>query len=177
MTSVLRGKAPSGTLSSNDQRADLLEHLQGDPWAGPGPVIRELRRGHGLRLKDLAERTRLSLGYISRLERNEAGGDNPSIANLEIIARALAIPLAVLIGPHAQQTTTATIPVETLIGREILLAVTYRQPITLPVLERVCAHVGDIYEIAVALEQLIARCLIRRLPPSAPGRPVFYVTA
>jgi transcriptional regulator with XRE-family HTH domain len=157
--------------------AELLDDLRAAPWAGPGPVIRELRRGRGMRLKDLAVEANLSIGYLSRLERQEAGGDNPSLTNLEALARALAIPLTTLLPPGAAAPETVdTTVAESLIGREVLLAVTHRQPVTLPTLERACQRAGDRAAIASALDHLIARGLVRRLPPAAPGKPSFYVT-
>lgn len=154
----------------------LLAALAAEPWAGPGPVIRELRRGRGLRLKDLAEQAHISIGYLSRLERAEAGGDNPSMANLEALAHALEVPLTALLPPGAALPAAEAAPAEGLVGREVLLAVTYRQPITLPMLERLCAKTGTPREIAVALTKLMERGLVRCMPPAAPGKPIFYVT-
>jgi transcriptional regulator with XRE-family HTH domain len=154
---------------------ELIEALRAAPWAGPGPVIRELRRGQGLRLKDLADRAGVSVGYLSRLERGEAGGDNPSLASLEMLARALGVPLSALMPPDEQSAPSDGDLAETLAGREVLLAITFHQPVTLPVIERCCAHAGDTQTIASALEHLIDQGLVRCLPPIAPGRPTFYV--
>ncbi len=154
----------------------LIETLRAEPWAGPGPIVRELRRGRGMRLKDLAAATGLSIGYLSRLERTEAGGDNPSMANLETLARALDVPLTALLPPGAGSSDApAADTVGGIIGREVLLAVTYRQPVTLPMLERLCARVGDPPAIAAALEHLMERGIVRRMPPPAPDRPIYYV--
>lgn len=164
-------------MSSNDLAvAELIADLRAAPWAGPGPVIRELRRGMGLRLKDVAERAGISIGYLSRLERGQLGGEHPSMANLEALARALGIALTLLLPPEATQ-SPGTEPelAQGLVGREVLLAITYRQPITLPVLERVCARSGSPAAIAAALEHLVAGGMVHPLPPSAPGRPIFYV--
>lgn len=164
-------------MSKNSIAAtDLLEALRAEPWAGPGPVVRELRRGQGLRLKDLADRAGISIGYLSRLERSQTGGDNPSMANLESLARALGVPLLTLLPPRADQPAAEERELaESLVGREVLQAVTFRQPVTLPVLERLCVRVADRREVRAALDHLVARGLVRALPPSAPGRPIFYV--
>jgi transcriptional regulator with XRE-family HTH domain len=139
-------------------------------------VIRELRRGQGLRLKDLAECAGISIGYLSRLERGQMGGDNPSMANLDALARALGVAITFLLPPAA---TTPNVPeselAQNLVGREVLLAITYRQPITLPQLERLCARAGTKEEIAASLDHLLKRGLIQAIPPSAPNRPIFYV--
>lgn len=156
---------------------ELLAALRAEPWAGPGPVVRELRRGQGLRLKDLADRAGISVGYLSRLERGQAGGENPSVANLEALAHALGVPLVTLLAPEAATATTpASELVDGLVGRAVLQAVTYRQPITAPVLERLCAREGEPPAIHAALARLVARGLVRVLPPAAPGRPCVYVT-
>jgi transcriptional regulator with XRE-family HTH domain len=165
-------------LSSIEDTIDftkLLDRLRSTPWAGPGPIVRELRRGRGLRLKHIAEKTGLSVGYLSRLERNEAGGDNPSITNLELLAHALDVPLNALLPSKSDVLIQESDLAKGILGREVLLAVTYNQPTTLPVLERLCACAGSPVEIATALEKLIENGLIRAFPPIEPGSPIFYV--
>ncbi len=159
--------------SNNATSAELLAALRELPWAGPGPIIRELRRGHGLRLKDLAAAAGISIGYLSRLERSQLGGDNPSMANLEALARALAVPITVLLPPASGTDEPNT--VVGLVGREVLLAIQYGQPVTLPVIERRCSHAGTRAEIAAALVHLVETGMVVRLPPTAPGRPIFHI--
>lgn len=56
--------------------------------------IRKYRKKLNLTIKDLANRTGLSIGYISQLERNEA---EPSLSSLRKIAKEFDVPLYVLI--------------------------------------------------------------------------------
>lgn len=56
--------------------------------------IRRYRKKLKLTIKELAERTGLSIGYISQLERDEA---EPSLSSLRKIAKELDVPLYVLI--------------------------------------------------------------------------------
>ena len=49
-----------------------------------GTNIREYRKNKKLTIKELAERTGLSIGYISQVEREEA---EPSLSSLRKIAR------------------------------------------------------------------------------------------
>mgnify|MGYP000011730859 CR=1 FL=1 len=53
-----------------------------------GPRMRELRKAKGLTLKQLAERTNLSVGYLSQLERQDA---DPSVRSLNVIGTALGV--------------------------------------------------------------------------------------
>lgn len=59
-----------------------------------GERIASLRLVAGMKQTDLAHKAGLSLGYMSRLERGET---NISILNLRALAKALDIPLAVLL--------------------------------------------------------------------------------
>lgn len=54
-----------------------------------GKRIRETRKKHNMKLEDLAEKTGLSLSYISLIER---GLKNPSLKALERIAKAFNLP-------------------------------------------------------------------------------------
>jgi len=56
-------------------------------------VIRKIRKDHNKTLKDLAEKTDLSISFISQIER---GIINPSIKSLRKIALSLGIPLSSL---------------------------------------------------------------------------------
>ena len=53
-----------------------------------GARMRELRKAKGLTLKQLAEQTELSVGYLSQLERQDA---DPSVRALNIIGKALGV--------------------------------------------------------------------------------------
>ncbi|WP_368040440.1 helix-turn-helix domain-containing protein [Ruegeria atlantica] len=53
-----------------------------------GPRMRELRKAKGLTLKQLAELTNLSVGYLSQLERQDA---DPSVRSLNVIGKALGV--------------------------------------------------------------------------------------
>lgn len=67
--------------------------------------IRKYRKKMKLTIKDLAERTGLSIGYISQLERNEA---EPSLSSLRKIAKEFDVPLYVLI-EEEQENSSLTI--------------------------------------------------------------------
>ncbi|MEP5730682.1 MAG: cupin domain-containing protein [Sulfitobacter sp.] len=53
-----------------------------------GTRMRELRKAKGLTLKQLAEQTNLSVGYLSQLERQDA---DPSVRSLNVIGAALGV--------------------------------------------------------------------------------------
>lgn len=53
-----------------------------------GTRMRELRKAKGLTLKQLAELTDLSVGYLSQLERQDA---DPSVRSLNVIGKALGV--------------------------------------------------------------------------------------
>jgi transcriptional regulator with XRE-family HTH domain len=55
-----------------------------------GSKIRELRQGQGISIEQLAEKTALSTGLISQIERNITG---PSVASLWKIAKALNVTM------------------------------------------------------------------------------------
>jgi transcriptional regulator with XRE-family HTH domain len=59
-----------------------------DPVAALGPQIRALRRRSGLTLAQLAERTDLSIGHLSQVER---GLSTPTIKQLQAISRAMGV--------------------------------------------------------------------------------------
>jgi transcriptional regulator with XRE-family HTH domain len=80
-----------------------------DP-APPAPVIdaaslgerlRAARLGHGLTLRQAADRSGLSKAFLSQVERGQV---SPSVASLTKIAEALAIHLAELFLPSGQRT-------------------------------------------------------------------------
>jgi len=79
-------------------------------WARDwGMLLRTARQVAGLSLMDLAERTGLSKGYLSKLEASREGARNPSRATLVALARALPgfRPLAYTLEPTAALDTAA----------------------------------------------------------------------
>lgn len=56
-----------------------------------GARIRDLRTARGMTIQDLADRTRLSVGFLSRVERDRA---NPSVKALHDISRALDVTIS-----------------------------------------------------------------------------------
>ncbi len=74
-----------------------------------GTRMRELRKARGLTLKQLAERTELSVGYLSQLERQDA---DPSVRALSVIGTALGVGINWFFpDPPDQQDTDADIVV------------------------------------------------------------------
>jgi transcriptional regulator with XRE-family HTH domain len=66
-----------------------------------GERLRAARLGHGLTLREAADRSGLSRAFISQVERGEV---SPSVASLTKIAEALSIHLAELFLPPDQRT-------------------------------------------------------------------------
>ncbi|MDE0804525.1 MAG: helix-turn-helix transcriptional regulator [Acidimicrobiales bacterium] len=64
-----------------------------------GTRLRARRRAEGLTLAEVAERSELSLPYVSNLER---GRGNPTIEALQALARALGTTLGALVGDEAE---------------------------------------------------------------------------
>lgn len=62
--------------------------------------IREYRKKLNMTIKELSERTGLSIGYISQLERNSA---EPSLSSLRKIAKGFDVPLYVLIDDEKER--------------------------------------------------------------------------
>ena len=62
-----------------------------------GQRIRELRRGRKLSLETVADRTKLSIGFLSQIER---GLSSPSLRVLAVLADVLGIGIAGLFGPR-----------------------------------------------------------------------------
>ena len=65
--------------------------------------IKNLRKDRGLSIKELSEKTDLSVGFISNLERNI---NSPSIANLQLICKVLDISLIDLLKEDKESVTT-----------------------------------------------------------------------
>ncbi len=64
--------------------------------------IREYRKKMNMTIKELAERTGLSIGYISQMERNET---EPSLSSLRKIAKGFDVPLYVLIDDEKEHSS------------------------------------------------------------------------
>jgi hypothetical protein len=82
--------------------ADESGHSGAAEWALDwGRLLRTARQVAGLSLTELSARTRLSKGYLSKLESSAAGAANPSRATLAALARALPSfgPVAHMLGP------------------------------------------------------------------------------
>ncbi|UWG98682.1 cupin domain-containing protein [Dehalobacter sp. DCM] len=58
-----------------------------------GPIIRDIRKTKQLSLRNIAERTDLTMGYLSLVERNKV---SPSLSSIEKIAGAMSIPVSSL---------------------------------------------------------------------------------
>ena len=54
-----------------------------------GELVRNIRKKRGITLKELAEKTGLSIGYISQIERDLTG---PSLSTLRKLSAALTPP-------------------------------------------------------------------------------------
>ena len=54
-----------------------------------GEQVRNVRKSRGITLKELAERTGLSIGYISQIERDLT---DPSLSTLRKLSEALDVP-------------------------------------------------------------------------------------
>jgi len=74
------------------------DQLQAD-LARVGARLRRLRRERGWRLEDLAERTDLSVAYLSRIE---GGERQPSLTALFAIAQAYGVPFSALFEPEQE---------------------------------------------------------------------------
>ncbi len=62
--------------------------------------IKELREAQGLSVRDLSERSGLSVGFISNLENETADRGDATIRSLEHLAHALGVDLHALIERH-----------------------------------------------------------------------------
>ncbi len=68
------------------------------PHMPVGPVVRGLRMEKGLLLRQLSERSGVSVGMLSQVERDVS---NPSVRVLSAILHALGAPMSVVFGPSA----------------------------------------------------------------------------
>jgi len=80
-----------------------------------GKRIRELRKKKNLKLEDLAQKTGLSLSYISLVER---GLKNPSLKALEKIAKAFNVPTSYLFSGETEETLETFLRVNTSLDEE-----------------------------------------------------------
>ena len=71
-----------------------------------GSRLRTLRREHGWRLEDLAERTGLSKAYLSRLE---SGERQPSLSALFGVAKAYGVSFSALLEPEPETQSLAVV--------------------------------------------------------------------
>jgi transcriptional regulator with XRE-family HTH domain len=85
---------PAGSAATPERRAPI-------DAATLGERLRAARIGHGLTLRQAADRSGLSRAFLSQVERGEV---SPSVASLTKIAEALEIHLAELFLPPAQRT-------------------------------------------------------------------------
>jgi transcriptional regulator with XRE-family HTH domain len=67
-----------------------------------GARIRKLRHGKGLTLSDLAQRSGISVGMLSQIERDLA---NPSLRTLTRVRMALQVPLSALFAEEREEAT------------------------------------------------------------------------
>jgi transcriptional regulator with XRE-family HTH domain len=67
-----------------------------DELSGVGLKIREARKSRRLTLQRIADATKLSIGFLSQVERNIAA---PSLSSLILIAKALDLPISAFLKP------------------------------------------------------------------------------
>lgn len=83
--------------------------VAGDPRGSLGGVIRGAREKHQLTLQQVADRTRLSVSYLSQIERDLL---HPSVSTLKRIAQALGIAAGKLMFPSAKSTGRSMVSVQ-----------------------------------------------------------------
>jgi transcriptional regulator with XRE-family HTH domain len=81
----------------------------GEAGGSLGGVIRGARDEHALTLQQVAHRTRLSVSYLSQIERNLL---HPSVSTLKNIAQALGIPAGKLMFPATTSPKRALVSVQ-----------------------------------------------------------------
>jgi transcriptional regulator with XRE-family HTH domain len=103
MGHVAEGETPDAT-SADDENNELPPGKQlfvpPDQWAFSndlGQQIRSLRQARGLTLETIAQRSGISIGALSQVER---GKGNPAFFTLIKIAHALEVPLTSLLEPE-----------------------------------------------------------------------------
>jgi transcriptional regulator with XRE-family HTH domain len=65
-----------------------------------GNNIRKLREGAGMSLHDLADKSGVSVGYLSNLENSTENRADPTLSTLELIAHTLGTDLHALLEAH-----------------------------------------------------------------------------
>lgn len=81
------------------RRARAPAAVAGEPSGSLGSVIRAAREKHELTLQQVAQRTRLSVSYLSQIERDLL---HPSVSTLKRIAQALGIAAGKLMFPASK---------------------------------------------------------------------------
>lgn len=71
-----------------------------------GRKIKDLRTSHNMTLKELSERTNLSIGFLSQLER---GLTTVAVDSLDTIAKQLGVGISYFIPPYRKQNRTAVL--------------------------------------------------------------------
>lgn len=92
---VIKGDKHGATSSAGETVSDLGRSL--------GPLMRQARKRQQSTLQQVAQRTDLSVSYLSQIERNLL---TPTVGTLKRIATALGIPTGQLIAPEAGTTRT-----------------------------------------------------------------------
>lgn len=82
---------------------------------GVGEKIKELRKKNNLKLEELAEKTGLSISYISLIER---GLKNPSLKALEKIAKAFKLPPSYFLSENEDESIETFLRTKTLLDEE-----------------------------------------------------------
>ncbi|CAH1651502.1 Transcriptional regulator [Hyphomicrobiales bacterium] len=92
-------------MSRHDVGSRSLDKTANEPIVVPedaehrlGETVRLLRQRAGLSIQDVAQRTGLSTGMISQLERALA---SPSVRSLRLLSVALGVPISHFFEPHA----------------------------------------------------------------------------
>jgi transcriptional regulator with XRE-family HTH domain len=90
-------------VSHQGMVADVDGHPAVSQFDRLGERLRSMRQVHGLTLDTLAQRTKYSKGYLSRIEN---GKKVPPLATLARVANALGVQLGELLSPSDPQTRT-----------------------------------------------------------------------
>lgn len=88
-----RAAPPRALEASEDEQIDEVSDKVSPGVLRLGSIVRELRQRNSMTLADLASRSKLSIGLLSRLEN---GIGNPSLATLTRLSSAFGVHIAVL---------------------------------------------------------------------------------
>jgi len=197
-----RARAAEDTSARLEAQTDPAPG-EGAAWAADwGRLLRIARQVAGHSLAELALRTGLSKGYLSKLESGAASAANPSRATLAALARALPSfrPLAHTLEPglgaeelafegwrtgEALASSPASAPavprtliqlgwreLELLAALTVLDAAALPYPATAVVIARATSR--DVASVATVLADLQRSGLVCEQPPAAPGAPPTY---